>query len=37
LAEMIVPWHNNKLLAALEANRLQNYLAVIDWQDRAAA
>ncbi|WP_216074361.1 hypothetical protein, partial [Acinetobacter baumannii] len=36
LAEMIVPWHNNKLLASLEANRLRNYLAVIDWQDRAA-
>ncbi|NIJ66533.1 hypothetical protein FHR20_003506 [Sphingomonas leidyi] len=36
LAEMIVPWHNNKLLAALEANRLRNYLAVIDWQDRTA-
>jgi hypothetical protein len=37
LAEMIVPWHNNKLLAALEANRLQNYLQVIEHQDRAAA
>ena len=37
LAEMIVPWHNNKLLAALEQNRLRNYLAVIDWPDRAAA
>jgi hypothetical protein len=37
LAELIVPWHNNKLLAALETNRLQNYLAVIDWQDRAVA
>lgn len=37
LAEMIVPWHNNKLLAALEANRLQNYLQVIEFQDRAAA
>ncbi|MBB4840104.1 hypothetical protein HNP52_003196 [Sphingomonas kyeonggiensis] len=36
LAEMIMPWHNNKLLASLEANRLRNYLAVIDWQDRAA-
>ncbi len=37
LAEMIMPWHNNKLLASLEQNRLANYLAVIDFQDRAAA
>jgi hypothetical protein len=36
LAEMIMPWHNNKLLASLEQNRLRNYLAVIDWQDRTA-
>jgi len=34
---MIVPWHNNKLLAALETNRLQNYLQVIEYQDRATA
>lgn len=37
LAEMIMPWNNNKLLHALETNRLSNYLAVIDWQDRTAA
>lgn len=36
LAEHLVPWHDNRLLATLERNRLRNYLAVIDWQDRAA-
>ena len=36
MAEHIVPWHENKLLATLERNRLRNYLAVIDWQDRTA-
>ena len=37
LAEMLVPYHENELLAALEENRLRNYLTVIDWQDRHAA
>ncbi|MDE2405400.1 MAG: class I SAM-dependent methyltransferase [Sphingomonadales bacterium] len=37
MAELLVPWHENSLLAALEENRLRNYLAVIDWQDRHAA
>jgi len=37
LAELLLPWHENELLAALEENRLRNYLAVIDWQDRHAA
>ena len=36
LAARLAPWHDNPLLATLEANRLRNYLAVIDWQDRAA-
>ncbi len=33
LAEALVPWHDNPLLAKLETNRLRNYLAVLDWQD----
>ncbi len=37
MAELVVPFHDNKLLATLERNRLANYLQVIDWQDRAAA
>ena len=35
VAELVFPWHDNKLLATLEQNRLANYLAVIDWQDRS--
>lgn len=34
LSELIIPWHENPLLRRLEENRLHNYLAVIDWQDR---
>ena len=34
LALQLAPWHDNPLLATLELNRLRNYLAVIDWQDR---
>lgn len=34
---ILSPYHNNQLLATLELNRLRNYLAVIDAQDRAAA
>lgn len=37
LAERVVPFHDSKLLRTLEENRLRNYLAVLDWQDRAAA
>lgn len=37
VAQLVHPYHDNKLLAALELNRLRNYLAVIDWQDRQAA
>lgn len=33
VAELVVPWHENPLLARLERNRLRNYLAVLDWQD----
>jgi len=34
LAEFVMPYHQNRLIAALEANRLANYLTVLDWQDR---
>lgn len=37
VAEVLLPLHDNPLLATLEENRLRNYLAVIDWQDRVAA
>lgn len=36
LTGLVVPFHENKLLRTLEANRLANYLTVLDWQDRAA-
>ena len=36
LSELLIPWHENPLVARLEENRLRNYLAVIDWQDRDA-
>lgn len=37
VAQILHPYHDNKLIASLELNRLRNYLAVIDWQDRQAA
>jgi hypothetical protein len=37
VAQIVHPYHDNKLMASLELNRLRNYLAVIDWQDRQAA
>jgi hypothetical protein len=37
VAQLVHPYHDNALIASLEANRLRNYLAVIDWQDRQAA
>jgi len=37
LAQILLPLHDNPLIAKLEQNRLRNYLAVIEWQDRAAA
>lgn len=36
VAGQLMPYHQNPLLATLERNRLANYLAVIDWQDRTA-
>lgn len=36
LAEYLLPYHANPLIARLEENRLKNYLEVIDWQDRTA-
>lgn len=36
MASTLAPWHENKLLATLERNRLDNYLTVLDWQDNAA-
>lgn len=37
LADLLLPYHRNKLLGALEANRLRNYLRVLDLQDEAAS
>ncbi len=37
MADHLLPWHENGLVATLERNRLRNYLAVVDWQDRNAA
>ncbi len=37
LAERLLPYHANPLIARLEENRLRSYLEVIDWQDRTAA
>lgn len=36
IAELVVPFHNNRLLARLEDNRLRNYLKVVDLQDDAS-
>jgi hypothetical protein len=36
VAAIVVPYHENALIASLETNRLRNYLTVIEWQDRAA-
>jgi hypothetical protein len=36
LSGFLIPYHENRLLRTLEENRLRNYLAVLDWQDRAA-
>jgi hypothetical protein len=33
VAEAVMPYHDNPLLARLETNRLRNYLTVLDWQD----
>ncbi len=36
VAALVAPFHDNKLLAAMELNRLQNYMTVIAWQDQDA-
>lgn len=36
LADLLAPWHQNPILMALEENRLRNYLAVLEWQDKQA-
>jgi len=33
VADAVIPYHDNPLMARLERNRLANYLAVLDWQD----
>jgi hypothetical protein len=37
VAQIVHPYHDNKLIASLELNRLRNYLTVIEWQDQQAA
>lgn len=37
LGALLAPWNRNPLLAALERNRLENYLRVIELQDDLAA
>lgn len=37
LAQMLEPWHQNRLLQTLESNRLLNYLEIIERQDQAIA
>ena len=37
LAQFLLPYHANPLIARREENRLRNYLEVIDWQDRTGA
>jgi hypothetical protein len=36
VAGIVLPYHENELIASLERNRLRNYLTVIEWQDRQA-
>lgn len=36
LANHMLPWHENRLLKTLEDNRLRNYLAALDLEDRIA-
>lgn len=35
VGDQLMPWHNNRLIATLEDNRLRNYLAAIDAEQRA--
>jgi hypothetical protein len=34
IGQLILPYHDNPLIGALEANRLANYLRVLDYQDK---
>lgn len=34
LGQLVLPYHDNPLIATLEANRLANYLTVLDYQDK---
>lgn len=36
VAALVAPFHDNKLLATMELNRLRNYMTVIAWQDQDA-
>ncbi|MHA7820954.1 MAG: class I SAM-dependent methyltransferase [Erythrobacter sp.] len=36
VAQFLLPYHANPLIARLEENRLRNWLEVIEWQDRTA-
>ncbi|MEL6874901.1 MAG: class I SAM-dependent methyltransferase, partial [Pseudomonadota bacterium] len=33
ISDLLVPFHQNRLIAKLEENRLANFLTVLDWQD----
>jgi len=37
LADLLLPYHQNKLLRSLETNRLRNYLQVLEMKDELAA
>ena len=37
IAEYLLPYHANPLIARLEENRLRNWLEVVEWQDRSAS
>ncbi len=37
IAQFLLPYHANPLIARLEENRLRNWLEVVDWQDRNAS
>lgn len=36
VAEIVLPFHDNPLIARLEENRLRNFLQVIEWNDSVA-
>ncbi|MFU7529350.1 hypothetical protein [Qipengyuania sp. ASV99] len=37
LAQFLLPYHANPLIARQEESRLRNWIEVIDWQDHSAA